>query len=465
MSTSTKDISIPLSSVKVRRHADRFNREFSSSGGVSNKSSKCDAGKYHVWTTSDAQRLIGNREVFIWGAGQKGRGFLLALRRNGFSISNFIDSSSAMQKKSFAGVGGISPQEFFDMYGPKRKAAFVFVASVDAKNKQIFKELEASGFTKGVDFEDIQTLSPFYPTIEVTGICNLRCSSCIRSDKEIIDDGKYMSFENYEKVIKKMISEIPFLYLVDLYVWGEPILNKDLPKMIRLNNELGLASGLSTNLNNIKNLEAVLDAGPAQIRVSLSGASPETYEITHTGGKWKKVENNLQILSQLISERGKKTLVEVYFHIYKHNVHEIGKIKEVCRKLEFNFHPSLGILFHDFALQYTQDGAVSESARPAMERLIIPMPDLVHDVIENGSKNCILTRVVPVVNWDLTVMPCCTYSYSSIEKNYLDLPLSELIPMRTQSSVCATCQSHSLHRWNNQGFYSELVNKIVTENS
>ena len=77
----------------------------------------------------------------------------------------------------------------------------------------------------------------------------------------------------------------------------------------------------------------------------------------------------------------------------------------------------------------------------------------------------ILTRIVPVINWDLSVMPCCNYTYSKIAPNYLDIPLAELIRERTHSSVCANCQSHALHRWNNQGFYSDFVASIVAENT
>ena len=47
-----------------------------------------------------------------------------------------------------------------------------------------------------------------------------------------METGKYMSASDYKKVITKMVSEIPFLYLVDLYVFGEPLLNKELPEIM-----------------------------------------------------------------------------------------------------------------------------------------------------------------------------------------------------------------------------------------
>ena len=114
-----------------------------------------------------------------------------------------------------------------------------------------------------------------------------------------------MSLKDYKSVVHKLIEEIPFLYLVDLYIWGEPILNKELPDIIRLNNELGLSTGISTNLNDIRNMPASLDAEPALVRVSLSGMSAETYEITHTRGKWSKVEK-IYVLFRNLLPRGFK---------------------------------------------------------------------------------------------------------------------------------------------------------------
>lgn len=424
--------------------------------------SKCDASRYHVYSIEDAQRLFGDRKLYIWGGGQKGRGFWQALNRCGFKVESFIDSSPDMQTKTFMGVGAISPGSFFAVPGV-RDTAFVLTASVDHKNKVMFEELQRNGFERGISFESIQTLSPFYPTIEVTGLCNLRCSGCVRSDKSLIENGKYMSYADYEKVVTKLVREIPFLYLVDLYVYGEPILNKELPEIIRLNNRLGLASGLSTNLNNIRHLKSVLDEHPALIRVSLSGASSDTYDVTHTGGKWSKVAKNLEVLAGLIAERGHRTIVEVYFHLYRHNRYEVGVIKDMSERYGFRFHPSLGIvLTTDFVLHYAQGKGLPQSARVADSLTLIPMETLLDDCRSQAHLNCILTRIVPVINWDLSVMPCCNYAYSQIAPNFLDIPLVDLIQARTHSSVCTTCQAHALHRWNNQGFYSDYVAHVVT---
>lgn len=449
------EMSINVAKVTTKFNAEKYFLE---------NESKCDASKYHVFTIADATKLFGSRDIYLWGGGQKGRGFYLALQRCGFEIKGFLDSNEQMVGTFYRGVPVMHPDSILKISDAKNKI-FVLTASVDSKNKEMFSVLESHGLEKGHQFESIQTLSPFYPTVEVAGLCNLKCSSCPRSDETMMETGKYMSADDYKLVIEKMVKEIPFLYLVDLYIFGEPLLNKDLPKIIKINNELGLASGLSTNLNNIRNLDAVLEEFPAQLRVSLSGASKETYEVTHTGGRWDRVQKNLEKLGELHKKYNYRTIIEVYFHIYKHNLKEIGEIKNICDKYGFRFHPSLAVLFSDYAMAHAENGAVPDVATAANELTILDLETLLNDCKEQDKLNCILTRIVPVINWDLSVMPCCNYSYSGIAKNYLETPLSEIINKRTYSETCGKCQKYSLHRWNNQIYYSGLVNDLVEQNS
>ena len=440
------------------------NREFKPDPYFEEYESKCDASKYKVFSIKDALALFAGRKIYIWGAGQKGRGFLLALRRNNFEVEAFLDSSSKLIGTPYQGVPVIRPEVVIDEPDAADNV-FVLTATVDSKNKEIFRQLGDRGFVQNKSFTNLQLLSPFYPTVEVTGLCNLHCASCPRSDDELLATGKYMSFMDYKKVVLKMVNEIPFLYLIDLYMWGEPMLNKQLPEMIELNNTIGLATGLSTNLNNIRNLERVLDACPAQLRVSLSGMSETTYEVTHTGGKWERVKRNLKILGESVEKRQHKTIIELYFHVYKHNLHEIKEVVDLCKRYKFRFHPALAIVLQDYALKYARTGEVPEHVRPAVDRLLIDMDKLLKDCMENSDKGCVLTRVIPAINWDLKVLSCCSYASGEIAPSFLNIKLNDLVKRRTVSETCGTCQKYSLHRWNDQSFYSaQLRESIAIQN-
>jgi hypothetical protein len=114
-------------------------------------------------------------------------------------------------------------------------------------------------------------------------------------------------------------------------------------------------------------------------------------------------------------------------------------------------------------MQYLETGMLAPSVKPASELMILDINTLIDDCRKKSDRDCILTRIIPVINWDMTVMPCCNYAYSRIAPNYLDIPLTELIALRTDSEQCAKCQSHSLHRWNDQGYYRDLVTTRIEQ--
>ena len=424
-----------------------------------NHKSLCDASRLKPYSVEQFQATLGTRSICIWGAGQKGRGFLKALRRHNFSVDYFLDSDPRYKDTSYESVPIVHPDEI--LKAGNAKDFFIITATVDIKNKEISTLLSGFGLIKGIDYDQVQSFSPFYPTIEVTGTCNLKCSSCPRGDTSLLTPGSFMSLELYKQVVDKLVQEIPFLYLVDLYMWGEPLLNPDINKIIEYNNSLGLASGLSTNLNNISNLDKALAAKPALLRISNSGVSSETYDVTHTGGKWSSVKKNLAELHKLLKKYGDNTIIEYYFHIYKHNMHEVGQARQICEEYGFRFHPALAILFHDYALAYSRDGQVPPPAQTANHLLVRDISSLLEDCRNESSKSCILTRCFPNIDWDGSVKACCTYAKSCISDSYLDMQLPDLIDMRTYSDACATCQEHSLHRWNNQSRYMDYVKTLV----
>ena len=273
-----------------------------------------------------------------------------------------------------------------------------------------------------------------------------------------------MSFEKYRQIVNKMVKEMPFLYLVDLYMWGEPLLNPSIAEIIRYGNAIGIASGLSTNLNNISQLEKALEEKPALLRVSISGLSKETYEVTHTGGRWVNVEKNLKTLSELVRRNGNKTIVEFYFHIYKHNIHEIEEARALCSNYGFRFHPALATVFADYALRYRLTGEIPELARTAADLLVRNVDDLLQECDSNNEKSCILTRCVPNVDWDGSVKACCNYAHGIITEEYLKIPLEKIVELRTISDTCGICQENSLHRWNFQTSYIQFVQDLIESN-
>jgi MoaA/NifB/PqqE/SkfB family radical SAM enzyme len=328
----------------------------------------------------------------------------------------------------------------------------------------MFAACQNVGLIKGKDFINIQELCPYYPVVEISGVCNLRCISCPRSSSTYISQkGGFMTASDYSKVINKLIKEIPFLYLVDLYIWGEPLLNPDLPKIIRINTKLGIASGISSNLNIGKNtiIEEVIKASPAQIRVSVSGYGKANYEITHRGGRWPILYKNLLLLAEYIRKYQTKTIVEVYYHVSKNNLSEYRKMQELCTTLGYRINPSIHMIFHPYVMDYLDGKELNEGAKKAKDLMLISLDDMIDKAKIEQNKTCLLKRVIPVINWDMSVQPCCNYVNHKLADNYLDTSLDEAINLRNIHPLCIKCQKYSLHRYFDPLYYSDYINRAI----
>ena len=87
--------------------------------------------------------------------------------------------------------------------------------------------------------------------IEITNICNLKCSFCSKSNRTL----KEMTTNEFEEVLKKINNYTDYIYL---HVKGEPLTHKDLDKILELTNKHNKKVCITTNGVFLKNKLAIL---------------------------------------------------------------------------------------------------------------------------------------------------------------------------------------------------------------
>ena len=93
--------------------------------------------------------------------------------------------------------------------------------------------------------------------------------------------------------------------------------------------------------------------------------------------------------------------------------------------------------------------------------MLVSIDEMIDDAKNERNKSCLLKRIIPVINWDMSVMPCCNYSYYKLADNYLEISLEDIINLRNIHSLCIKCQKYSLHRYFNPEYYSDYLNKLL----
>ena len=105
--------------------------------------------------------------------------------------------------------------------------------------------------------------------LEVTNRCNLLCETCPRTF-ETLEPPADMSWALFTKIV----DQVPNIARVVLHGVGEPMLVKDLPRMIRYLKDRGTYVLFNTNgtLMQPKRFQELIDTGLDELRVSLDAA-------------------------------------------------------------------------------------------------------------------------------------------------------------------------------------------------
>jgi len=403
--------------------------------------------KFETLSIDNLRTLIGERELYIWGAGNQGRGLARVLQENDFSVEAFIDSSPNVIGVKLAGICVENPELILS---GDTDRIFIIIA-VFFYEKEISDICTKYGLLKGRDFIHYSLLKPRDYSIDVSGNCNLRCISCPRGSLNTKKPSfGIMSLDNFKKVIDKLKIEDPFVGNIQLYQWGEPTLNRELPEMITYAGVKGISCAVSSNLNNSVDYSRIIAARPEWFRVSASGWG-EKYEITHTGAKWEVFLRNLKEVAALRKKFHPEMKIELYYHLYKHSTGEgFRKIRGLCEQLDIEFHPVYAYLISlDDVLKYLEGSPLPLTAQEAQERMLLDLEKGLAIARSESLLPCDAIRSVHI-NSDLSVSNCMMYYYPEENRavaNYLVSSINEIMMIRENCNLCRRCMRKGMHRY------------------
>ena len=289
--------------------------------------------------------------------------------------------------------------------------------------------------------------------VDVIGSCNLRCPSCpVGNSPDVKNPTGYMEPEVLDAILRKAKAECRISALC-LYNWTEPVLHPKLPEMIRTVRNHGVDCFLSTNLNLMRNLDAVLAEEPSEIKISLSGFSQETYGITHRRGDIEKVKRNMAELARARERTRSTTKIFVNFHRYLGNHADEARMGDFAKSLGFDFRPSWAYLMPlEKVLAYAEpsatDARLTDEDRELIDRLALPLDEAIRVSRKRSSKPCKLRDEQMSLTWEGNVTLCCTaYEQSRYTlASFHDTPLEELQAMKYRDPTCASCMKWGIHQ-------------------
>lgn len=254
---------------------------------------------------------------------------------------------------------------------------------------------------------------PLKLTFDPTNLCQLECPLCPTGLRIQNRGAGRADLEIFERLMEEIGD---YVFFIDFYNWGEPLLNKNLEAMLRLAARKKIVTFISSNLSlplTDERLYSLLTSGLSELIVSIDGASQETYGTYRREGKFDLALENLRRIMAMKKQHGlTRPVVAWRFYVFRFNEHEIDRARQLAAEI--------GVDRIVFGTPFLDEGRfpLSAAEREKMANWASTLPEFnryqpAHPEYEDPRApmekrtRCDWHYVSTAINPDGGVSPCC----------------------------------------------------------
>ena len=257
---------------------------------------------------------------------------------------------------------------------------------------------------------------PSYLGIDPTSICQLRCPHCPTGvENEARKSGQALSFRNRTMLagdlFDALLDEVgEYLFLIMFYNWGEPLLNKNLPSLIKKAKPWNIYTEIHSNLSlrlTDQRIEELLSSGIDELSASIDGFSQKTYETYRRGGDFELARTNLERLVNTRDKLGLKTRLIWSFLVFSFNEHELEVVRSYCEERGIIFNRREAFTDNPDWLPSYRKGELTPAPAAVQAPAPGPEPPQGAPSAPEALSPCAWHYTYTMVNADGSVSPCC----------------------------------------------------------
>lgn len=261
---------------------------------------------------------------------------------------------------------------------------------------------------------------PTFLSIEPANYCQLRCPECPVGQARKNKNPRHLSVALYTKLLHEAA---PWIHTIQFYFQGEPLLNPELPTMIRAAKQYKIYTIVSTNAQNLTPVVAkqLIEAGLSKIIISMDGITDESYNSYRIGGKLENVKNGLRYLHDAKKQVHGDTHIELQCLRLKSNEHEWEMLEKTYKELGADTLSLKTAQFYDY-----EDGHPLMPSQEKYSRYKKDKNGRFHPKNRINKKQLYCKRIYMgcVVDAEGNVLPCCfdkgrTYKWGNIQNRSL----------------------------------------------
>jgi radical SAM protein with 4Fe4S-binding SPASM domain len=237
---------------------------------------------------------------------------------------------------------------------------------------------------------------PLFAGVELTNCCNLNCPECVTGSGQMTRPKGFMPEDLFDKFLKETG---PFLYNINLYFQGEPMMHPGFFTFLEKTVKYHTIVSTNGHFLTLESAEKIAKSGVNTLVVSLDGLNQEVYSSYRKNGDIEKVLGGIRFVSSAIKRNSSSVKLEIQFLVNRLNESQIPDMrkfaKDVNAKLTLK---SMQIL----------SGERITGWLPSGERFRRYIYENGRAVLKGKQKNrCLRTWINPVITWDGKVIPCC----------------------------------------------------------
>lgn len=237
---------------------------------------------------------------------------------------------------------------------------------------------------------------PLSISFELTNHCNLKCRECATGTGLMTRDRGFLDIGLFKRVISEME---PFLFYVNLYFQGEPMMHPEFHSFLDLPGNIYSVVSTNGNYLDIENSEKLVRSKLRKLIISLDGMTQETYSEYRQNGNINKVIDGIKNISSARKKFHSTLILELQFLVHKNNEHQIKEAELFARENGARIKlKSMQIISDTNAEKWLPDNNKFRRYEQKNGKYIIRSP---------LSNRCFRLWTNPVVTWNGLVVPCC----------------------------------------------------------
>ena len=231
---------------------------------------------------------------------------------------------------------------------------------------------------------------------ELTNHCNLRCPECNTGSGMMTRPKGFMSTALFDKLISELE---PYLYNINLYFQGEPMLHTGLFQFLGRCTNLNTVVSTNGHFLSEENTEKLAISGLKQLVISLDGMDQQTYSSYRVNGNFEEVTRGIRYVSEAVKRNSSPMKIVIQFLVNLNNEHQIAEARKFAHEVNAVLKlKSMQIINKDDFVRWLP----SEKRFSRYENKCN-----IYTLKNSYPDRCARLWFNPVITWDGKVLPCC----------------------------------------------------------